>query len=99
QNFVGNYQILKRLTPYTIVSPADLKRELEAVAEKGYAVSDQESVIRCRCIAVPVRNVRQKAVVALSISSTPENLCEEKMAQLVSRLLATADRIARETLD
>jgi len=76
RHYVGPYRVLKRLTRYTVTSPDDLRRELEAIAEQGYAVSDQESVLNCCCIAVPVSNRCKQAVAALSISSTPENFCD-----------------------
>lgn len=90
--------MLKRLTPCTIVSPEDLQPVLEAVAEQGYAISDQECMLNCRCIVVPVRNARQKAVAAVRISSTLENFCEKKMRRLLTKLLTTAEMIGRETL-
>jgi DNA-binding IclR family transcriptional regulator len=96
---VGPYQTLKRFTPHTIVSPEELKHDLENVVEQGYAISDQECVLNCRCIAVPVRNRHRQVVSALSISSTPEKFCDKAIPRLLSRLFTAAEMMGREILD
>lgn len=99
RDFVGSYQQFKRFTPHTIVSPQELKRELENVAEQGYAISDQECVPNCRCIAVPVRKKREQALAALSISNTPAKFPEESVPWLLQKLFSAAEAIGREILD
>jgi DNA-binding IclR family transcriptional regulator len=99
RDFVGPFQTFKRFTPRTITSPEDLWHNLEKVSEEGYAVSDQECVPNCRCIAVPVKNRRQKTVAALSISSTPDKFTEAAMPRLLSKLFSASEIITRETSD
>lgn len=99
RDFVGSYQQFKRFTPYTIVSPKELKRELENVTGQGYAISDQECVLNCRSIAVPVRKKRGQAVAALSISNTPAKFSDEAMPRLLSKLFTAAEMIGREIPD
>jgi DNA-binding IclR family transcriptional regulator len=99
RDFVGPSQWFKRFTPFTIVSPQELKRELGHVAQRGYAISDQEAVLGCRCIAVPVRNRHRKFVAALSISNTPERFGDTAIPGLLSKLYTAADAIGRETPD
>ncbi len=99
RDFVGPYQSFKRFTPRTIVSPEELKRELDSVVEQGYAVSDQECVLNCRCIAVPVRIRRERTVAALSISNTPEKFSDCAIPRLLSKLFTAAETIGREILD
>jgi DNA-binding IclR family transcriptional regulator len=99
RDFVGPSRCFKRFTPFTIVSPRELKRELDQVAQRGYAISDQEVVLGCRCIAVPVRSGQRKFVAALSISNTPERFGETALPGLLSKLYAAADVIGRESPD
>jgi DNA-binding IclR family transcriptional regulator len=99
RDFVGPAQCFKRFTPFTIVSPQDLRRELGHVAQQGYAISDQEVVLGCRCIAVPVRNRDRKFVAALSISNTLEKFSATAIPALLSKLFLAADRIGHETID
>lgn len=96
RDFVGPFRRLKRYTPNTITSPEALRRELTKVVEQGYAVSDQESTLGCRCVAVPVRSSHQAVVAALSVSSTPERFTDDVMPVLVSRLMQAAETIGRE---
>jgi len=98
-HFVGPYRSLKRYTQYTIVSPEALRQELETVAAQGYAVSDQECVLGCRCVAVPVRNRQEKVIAALSISNTPTALCDRELPRVLSRMTISAETISRETSD
>ncbi len=99
RDFVGPSQRFKRFTPMTIVTLEELKRELGRVARQGYAISDQEAVLGCRCIAVPVQNRDRKFMAALSISSTPEKFGDAAIPHLLSKLFSAADLIGRETLD
>jgi len=96
RDFVGPFKTFKRITPKTITSPEDLKHELEIVAERGYALSDQENVLNCRCLAVPVRNRHRQTVAALSISSTPDKFHEQAIPRLVTKLFGAAESIQRQ---
>jgi DNA-binding IclR family transcriptional regulator len=68
---------LPALTPNTITDPDALMAELAAVRERGYAMDDEEYVIGCRCLAMPVRDERGQAAVAMSVSiPTPRHTPE-----------------------
>lgn len=99
RDFAAQFRCFKRFTPYTIVTPQELKRELGNVTQHGYAISDQEVALGCRCIAVPVRNRQKRLVAALSISNTLEQFGETAMPRLLSKLFTAAETIGRETLD
>lgn len=43
-------------TPQTVTSPEDLYDQLEEIAERGYAIDDEENIRGVRCIAAPVEN-------------------------------------------
>jgi DNA-binding IclR family transcriptional regulator len=96
RGFIGLQRRLKRYTPNTITSPEVLKRELAQVVEQGYAVSDQESTLGCRCVAVPVRKNPRAVVAALSISGALEQFSDHVIPKLALRLMQAADRIGRE---
>lgn len=46
---------LTRVTPYTIVSPARLRRDLDAVRDRGWALTVEEMTLGSWSIAAPVR--------------------------------------------
>jgi DNA-binding IclR family transcriptional regulator len=58
-----------RFTPRTITELPALKKELEHIREKGYAVDNEECEAGVRCIAVPVRDYTGMVAAALSVSA------------------------------
>jgi IclR family pca regulon transcriptional regulator len=56
-----------KATPYTITDRKALKAEIAAVAERGYAVVDQEIELGLRSIAVPVYDAGGRGVAALKV--------------------------------
>jgi IclR family KDG regulon transcriptional repressor len=98
-HFVGLRRTFTQFTPHTIVAPEALKKELEVVASQGYAISDQEAVLGCRCVAVPIRSRRRNLVAALSVSNTQEKFCEREIPSLLIKLFNSAESIGREVLD
>ena len=60
---------LERRTPHTIVAPGLLRRQLDAVLEKGVAFEQEESTVGLRCVAAPVLDASGKhAVAAISVT-------------------------------
>ncbi|HUS08666.1 MAG TPA: IclR family transcriptional regulator [Bryobacteraceae bacterium] len=98
-DFVGRSTTLKCMTPYTIDKPDVLRRNLQAVAEQGYALSDQESDLGCRCLAVPVRMRGREVVAALSVSNTAAKFCEREIPSVLRKLFAAAEIIGRDVPD
>ena len=60
---------IRKLTPKTKTSPADILDEIRRVREQGYAVNDEEIEIGLRVISVPVRNSVGAVVAAMCIST------------------------------
>ncbi|MEO7648830.1 MAG: IclR family transcriptional regulator [Bryobacteraceae bacterium] len=93
---IGQCSVLKPFTPYTISAPSELKIEVEKIARQGYAIADQESVIGCRCIAVPIRNRAGTVVAAVSISNKIEKFDYPLIPHLLADLYEAAGAIQRE---
>lgn len=98
EQVIGNGVRLKKFTAHTIVQPQALREELRRVRERGYAMSDQESTLGCRCMAVPVRSRSNDVTTAISISGTLESFTEARQPSLVDRLL-TAARVIEKAYD
>ena len=58
---------LTRYTERTIVSREDLRRELDRVRARGYAIVDQELEIGLRSLAVPIRRPDGEVVAAINV--------------------------------
>lgn len=60
---------LERLTDRTVTSPAELRRILAQVRERGWALVDQEVEVGVRSVAAPVRDRSGRTVAAINVSS------------------------------
>lgn len=58
------------LTPHTIIEPGLLRRELDAVRQRGYAMDREEIVLGLRCLAVPLFRPDGSVMAALSVSAS-----------------------------
>jgi len=90
---IGDRSFLKQFTPHTTTRPDQLQEQLEEVSREGYAVADQESVLGCRCFAVPVRDRLGAVIAAISISNRVERLSGAEGSVLLNRLFDTAEAI------
>jgi IclR family KDG regulon transcriptional repressor len=59
---------LPRFTPYTIVDVPQLLARLQDIREQGYGTDEEEYVLGCRCVAMPVHGPDGRAVAAMSVS-------------------------------
>jgi DNA-binding IclR family transcriptional regulator len=85
---------LPRLTAHTIVDRERLERHLADVAERGYAVDDEENEAGIRCVAAPVRNDAGEVVAGISISGPAVRMSLERIEKTLRPDLL---RTARET--
>jgi len=59
---------LERFTANTITDPEDLRRELELIHRRGYALDEEEYTAGVRCVAVGVRDHSGRMAAAMSVS-------------------------------
>jgi IclR family transcriptional regulator, pca regulon regulatory protein len=85
---------LKPFTQRTITSREGLRRALDQVREKGYAVVDQELEVELRSIAVPVRNSSGAVVAAMNLSAQAARVSRREMeSRFLSSLRSAADEV------
>ena len=83
---------LRPFTERTITNRDALKRELERVRERGFALVDQELELGLRSVAVPVRTASGTVVAAINASTQAARVtCPEMEAQFLPPLLRAAD--------
>jgi DNA-binding IclR family transcriptional regulator len=87
---------MRRFTPRTLVTPAELKAELKKIAEQGYAFDDEENEEGVRCIGAMVREYSGRPVAAISISVPSFRLPLEKVPVLGALVSQTAQTITLE---
>jgi DNA-binding IclR family transcriptional regulator len=89
--------VLGRLPAYTgltITSRATLRKQLEDVREKGYAVAVDELEIGLTAIAAPVRNAHGDVICSMSVSGPTFRLAPDRVADVVPLLLDAADELS-----
>lgn len=86
-------------TRQTITRPDGIKRALEHVRERGYALVDQELEEGLRSLAVPLRNSRGDIVAALNVGCSAMKVSTGKMESEYLPLLLSAAAQARKILD
>ena len=79
---------LKPLTPYTIIDPHRLQRELAIVRRVGTAIESQEAVLGNACVAAPIFDADGDLVAAVSVSGPPLRLRPAQRAPIVRRTAA-----------
>jgi IclR family acetate operon transcriptional repressor len=79
---------LKPLTPYTIIDPHRLQRELAIVRRVGTAIESQEAVLGNACVAAPIFDPAGQVLAAVSVSGPPMRLRPAQRAPIVRRTAA-----------
>jgi IclR family pca regulon transcriptional regulator len=88
---------LRGLTEHTITHPVALRRELGKIAERGWALVDQELEEGLRSLAVPIRDADGKVIAAANISThAGRRSLDAIIADLLAPLQATATAIERD---
>ncbi|MCQ6278493.1 IclR family transcriptional regulator [Bacillus sp. EB600] len=90
-----NQGLLKGFTPNTIVDPEKLKESLEGTRQRGYAVSDSEVDEGVVAYGVPIRDMDNQVVAALSIAGPRERMLKKNEQKLIDTLLSATNEIQK----
>ncbi|WP_267243946.1 IclR family transcriptional regulator [Streptomyces sp. PR69] len=86
---------LPRFTDRTAAAAAELREQLAAVAEQGFALAVQELEIGLNAVAAPVYAHDGEVLGALSVSGPAYRMEEESLPRLAKRVTATAEELSR----
>lgn len=86
----------RALTPKTILEQQSLSDELSLVAEKGYALDDEEQALGLRCIAAPIFNELGEPVFAVSISGPTVRVSQDRVDALAKDIVSAAAQITEQ---
>lgn len=86
---------LPRFTPYTIVEVPQLLDVLRSIREQGYGTDEQEYVLGCRCIAMPVRRANGTVIAAMSVSIPTPRYDDAVGERALARLRETVEALSR----
>jgi len=85
---------LPRYTEKTIVNVESLRKELERVRERGYALDDEEAEHGGRCIAAAVYDDRDQVVAAVSITGPITRMQKSQIENLGAIVKRTAEKVS-----
>jgi DNA-binding IclR family transcriptional regulator len=81
-------------TPNTITEVGRLHGELKQIRECGYAVDDEESVPKMRCIAAPIWNSSGRAEAAVSLSGHVNHISRKHLENYVGPICQTSAAVS-----
>lgn len=87
---------LARMTEKTIITREALEAELARVRDQGYAVDDEESLHRLRCVGAPVRSAGGAVIAAISLSGPIDRMSDAALPRMAERVMETAAEISRQ---
>jgi IclR family KDG regulon transcriptional repressor len=85
---------LPRFTPATIVDADELLERLREIRERGFGTDEEEYVLGCRCIAMPVRGPRGDAIAAMSVSIPTPRYDDAVGERVLEALRATVEELS-----
>ncbi|HPX61124.1 MAG TPA: IclR family transcriptional regulator [Deltaproteobacteria bacterium] len=94
ENYISTTDF-KAYTPNTITDRNALRQELRCVAEKGYAIDNEELDPGVRCVSAPIRDYTRRIVGAISISGPSIRFSNDRMEQeLIPLVIRAAEEIS-----
>lgn len=87
---------LPRFTPATIVDVDDLLDGLREIGARGFGTDDEEYVLGCRCVAMPVHGPRGDAIAAMSVSIPTPRYDDEVGERALDALREATDALSRQ---
>jgi DNA-binding IclR family transcriptional regulator len=87
---------LEQYTPFTLTNRDALRAEYEAIRERGYSVSDGESVEGIVGLATAIVNSGGETVAAVHVSAPRGRLSADRVPVVVTHMLNTATAVSRQ---
>lgn len=85
---------MERATARTIIDRSALESELARIRKDGYALDDEEYVVGLVCVAVPVIDLRGKAIAAVAVQAPVTRLPRERAIDTLPALRRAAQELS-----
>jgi IclR family acetate operon transcriptional repressor len=86
---------MRKLTPHTLGTPAELALQLQETRERGYSIDEQENVDGVRCVGAPILDSYGHAQAALVIQVPTVRMPPERVKTLGELVVQVSMEIAR----
>ena len=87
-------QGLPRFMPNTITDPKALKKEIQKIRKRGYAVDNEENEPGVRCVAAPILDSSHHVIASISISGPTVRITGKKIPNLAKMVIETSQQIS-----
>jgi IclR family KDG regulon transcriptional repressor len=91
-----NQYTLYSVTPYTITEREVFIRQLEIIAQLGYALDEQENELGGRCVGAPILDRFGYPIAAISISVPIQRFPENDIEKYGKKIMETSEAISRK---
>lgn len=85
---------LARYTDHTIIEPARLREELDAVRRRGYAVAVDELEVGLSAVAAPVHGATGEVVASISVSGPTFRLPADRLDTVADQVMSAAAELS-----
>jgi DNA-binding IclR family transcriptional regulator len=85
----------RRLTPNTLMSPAELSEDLRAILKRGYAVNNQEDSLGLVAVAVPIVSADGRVAAGLAVHAAEARMSVTQIVRLLPLLRRTAAKLSK----
>ncbi len=85
---------LRPWTPFTMIDPEQIKREMQEIRKRGYALSMEDASQDVAALGCPVRNSSGDVIAALSISGLASHYGSDQLLNLASKVQAAANELS-----
>jgi len=87
---------LEQLTPFTLARREQLRAEYAAIRERGYSVSDGESVEGIIGLATPIVDATGATVAAVHVSAPRGRLSDDRLPVVVAEMASVGTTVSRQ---
>jgi IclR family transcriptional regulator, acetate operon repressor len=85
--------VLEQRTPRTIVEPAALRRDLDAVRRRGWAIDDEENAVGLRCLGATIWDEHGQPLAAISVVAPTREMPDARLSSVGALVAGFAARI------
>jgi len=92
-HILKNIDLIK-YTKNTITDVIELKKELERIKKRGYAIDNEEISYGLKCIAGPIRDYSGKVIASISIAASPIYFREQNESSIIKTIISACKEIS-----
>ncbi|SCY34010.1 IclR family transcriptional regulator [Alkaliphilus peptidifermentans] len=93
---IWNNSVIEKFTDHTIITIEEMKKELQEIRKKEYAVDEQENELGVRCVGAVVFNHTGEVAGAISISGPTIRVTKEKASEFSKLVIMYSKMISKE---